>query len=121
MQPGFMDDLARTAQERYAEMKQGVQAIPGNIAHAVSPVTERLSMLANEPERFASTTYDALKKAVGPAIGQAAAPAGVPTDPNARPGVPDEALPGDMAGQDEATRRQNIMQAIIARQQQMPR
>lgn len=118
MQPGFMDDLARTAQERYAQMKQGVQAIPGNVAHAVSPVTDRLSMLANDPKQFASTAYDSMRQAVAPVIGRAATPAGVPMNPNVRPGLPDEALPADMQGMSDEERRAAVTRAMMQQYQQ---
>lgn len=119
-EPSFMNDLGQSIQDRYAEIKGALQAAPGRVAHAVQPVTDRLSLLANDPGEFARTGFQALKQQMQPEIAAAGTGAVLSTgaataDPMARPGVPEEALSGELVAVPEEQRQQAIAQAIQQR------
>ena len=121
-EPGFMNDLSNSLQERM----QQIRGIPQKLAYAAEPITERLKMLGTDPARFAQTGYDALKQQVAPQIAQAGVAGALAAgggnasmmDPNARPGVPEEAMPADLAAMPPEQRQRSILQAILQRQQQ---
>jgi len=112
MEPSFWEKYPQMAAEKLKEMG-------GNVAHKLSPVTDRIALLGNDPKQFAKEGLEAFQRVAVPAIGQAAAPAAVPLDPAARPGVPNEAMPAsaDPAATD-AQRKQNILDVLLQRYRQ---